>query len=325
VLFTSRHEQELAEIKALTHELDQLVQTGLERVKQIREAQDRLLLGASRSEPLLAFVHIPKTAGATVTSMLAAAYSKPEVHNAGNYMRGPAKTERKVAGWHSKGGARPRRRVTTGHVPYAVFRQRLPPDTRYMTFLREPVDRVLSHYYRHVRRDPRHAGRAPKRGAQPKADSLEQALVEMRVPQLNNFATRFLSADPDAVRLSAGALEEAKANLRGFAFVGIQERFEESIVLLQRLLGLGSVPYVDRHVSSDRPAVEEIPDEQRALILECNRLDAELYSFAVGLFDEAVAVADEGFAAAVEALRSRDAADREAEWRAAATVRGDVH
>jgi hypothetical protein len=320
VLFTRRHEQELAEIKALTHELDQHVQTGLERMKQIREAQDRLLLGASRSEPLLAFVHIPKTAGATVTSMLAAAYSKPEVHKAGNYMRGPAKTAQKVAGWHRKGG-----RVSIGHVPYVVFRDRLPRDTRYMTFLREPVDRVLSHYYRHIRRDPRHAGRAPKPGARPKADSLEQALVEMRLPQLNNFATRFLSAAPDALRLSASALEEAKANLHGFAFVGIQERFEESIVLLQRVLGLGSVPYVDRHVGSDRPAVEEIADEQRALILECNRLDAELYSFAVGLFDEAVAAADDGFAAAVEALRSRDAADREAEWRAASMVRENVH
>lgn len=118
--------------------------------------------------------------------------------------------------------------------------------------------------------------------------------------------------------LPASALDDAKENLRGFAFIGIQERFEESLVLLQRMLGLGLVPYEDRHVSSDRPSVEEISDEQRALIAEHNRLDAELYTFAQGLFDDAVAAADRGFAADVEALRARDAAAREEEWRAAA-------
>jgi len=296
-MFTRRHEQDLAEIRALAQELEKHVETGLERMRRIRQAQDRLLLGASDSEPLLAFVHIPKTAGATVTSMLAAAYSKPEVHKAGNYMRGPDKTTRKVANWHRKGG-----RVSIGHVPYVVFREQLPPDTRYMTFLREPVDRVLSHYHRHIRRDPSRAGRVSKPGGRPKADSLEQALVEMRLPQLNNLATRFLSGVPEAARLSDGALEEAKANLRGFAFVGIQERFEESIVLLQRILGLGPIPYVDRHVSSDRPAVEEIPDEQRALIAECNRLDAELYRFGLRLFEEAVAAAGDELAAGAERL-----------------------
>jgi hypothetical protein len=195
-----------------------------------------------------------------------------------------------------------------------------------MTFLREPVDRVLSHYYRHIHiADPRRTGRqvaepwSPEQGGKIKADSIEQALVEMRVPQLNNLATRFIGGGQSPMgELPASALDEAKENLRSFAFIGIQERFEESLVLLQRMLGLGSVPYEDRHVSSDRPSVEEISDEQRALIAEYNQLDAELYSFGLGLFDDAVAAADDGFAADVEALRARDAAAREEEWRAAA-------
>jgi hypothetical protein len=271
--------------------------------------------GRSASEPPVAFVHIPKTAGATVTSMLAAAYSRGEIHKAGNYTKGPEKSARKVANWHRKGG-----RISVGHVPYVLFREQLPPGTRYMTFLREPVDRVLSHYHRHIRRDPSRAGRALKRPGRTRADSLEQALVELRVPELTDFATRLLCEDPKASRLSATALDEAKANLGSFAFVGIQARFEESIVLLQRMLGLGSVPYMDRHVSSDRPAVAEISGEQRALIAEHNRLDAELFRFGLGLFEEAVAAADERFAADVEALRTRDAAVREEEWRAASIV-----
>jgi hypothetical protein len=45
------------------------------------------------------------------------------------------------------------------------------------------------------------------------------------------------------------------------------------------------VPYV----SVDRPGGEDISDEQRALILEHNQLDAELYELALELFDSGIA------------------------------------
>jgi Sulfotransferase family len=242
------------------------------------------------ADSLLAFVHIPKTAGATITTMLINAYSPEAVMAAGNFVRGPERTVQKLSQrsggwerWHDRGG-----RVTVGHVPYGVFREHLPPDARYMTFLREPVDRVLSHYYRHHhRRDPSRAGRTKKRpGARVVAESLEQALVEMSLPQLSNLATRFLCGDPSPMgELGPGALDDAKANLRDFAFIGIQEQFEESLQRLQELLGVGAVPYEDRHVSSNRPAVEEISDRQRALIVERNELDIELYDFALELLE----------------------------------------
>ena len=323
MIFTRRHEQELAEIHLLTYELDQRVQEGLEQLERIREAQDRLAgrtstptarstgTAAPPSEhPLLAFVHIPKTAGATVRTMFAAAYSRHEVRDAGNYLRNPERAARTVARPRKMGG-----RVLAGHVPYGVFREPQASDTRYMTFLREPVDRVLSHFYRHIlRKNPNN----PKEGRKIRVDSLEEGLVERRLPELSNLATRFLCTDPSPRdELPASALDDAKENLRSFAFIGIQERFEESLVLLQRMLGLGLVPYRDRHVSADRPSVEEISDEQRALIAEYNRLDAELYSFGMGLFEDAVAAADDGFAADVEALRARSGADREEEWHTA--------
>jgi hypothetical protein len=341
--FSSRHERELAEIKALTNELDQRVQEGLGELERIRESQDKAMgragdprRGRHRSgtqnarrpssaadrdgsEPLLAFVHIPKTAGGSVMSMFTAAYSKKGVKKTGNYVSNPEKTQRKI----SK-ALRVEGRVSFGHTPYGALRHKLPPDTRYVTFLREPVDRVLSHYYRHIElKHPKQVRtERPTTGWNAKANSIEEALVEMHLPQMSNLATRFLVSDPSppmATDLPAGALEDAKASLRAFAFVGIQERFEESLVLLQRDLGLGQIPYRNRHVSSGdaRPTVDEIPDEQRALIEEYNALDAELYRFGVELFEEAVAAADESFAADVEALRAGSATDREEEWRQA--------
>jgi len=267
-------------------------------------------------------VHIPKTAGGTVSSMFRAAYTKRGLHKAGNYMRGPEKTRRKIAKdpdgwrkWQSRGG-----HVSIGHVPYVVFRDAVPPGTLYMTFMREPVDRVLSHYYRHIHRiDPSRSGVVKKHArARIKADSLEQALVEMNMPQLNNLCTRFLCSQEDVLgRLPDVAVEEAKENLSRFAFIGIQERFEESLVLLQRMLGLAYIPYEDRHVSrpGQRPGADDISAEQRALIVDHNRLDIELYRHALALFEEAVAEAGESFIADVEALRARDSSSRTDEWR----------
>jgi Sulfotransferase family len=309
MIFTERHEQDLAEIKAQFQGQLELI-TQIEERLAPQERPPSAEVAENGGAPLYAFVHIPKTAGGTVTSMLAGAYSKSGLHKAGNYMKGGETAEKKVTkrpgGWesfHRRGG-----RVSVGHVPFGVFQKHLPPDTQYMTFLREPVDRALSHYHRHIRRrDPRRAGRPAKHG-RVRADSLEEAVVELRMPQLNNLATRFLCDNPTpGGDLSPTALDEAKANLSRFAFIGIQERFLESVILLQRALGMGSVPYEDRHVSSDRPAVEELPPEERALLAEHNQLDAELYSLGLELFEKAVAAADDGFQADVEALRASSA------------------
>jgi hypothetical protein len=301
-------EADLAEIKTFVDELGASDQLVLERV---REARNEL----APREPPVAFVHIPKTAGGTVTDMFARAWSRAAVHDAGNFIKDPERSAMKVTrrpgGWEkwSRAGGR----LVVGHVPYGLLQDHMPADTRYMTFLREPVDRALSHYHNHIRltgttMDQQRLARGLVLTA-----SLEEAF-ELRMPELMNLATRFLCGRPSPMgELPATALDDAKANVAGFAFVGVQERFEESVVLLQRRFGLGIVPYVNRHVSLDRPAVEAITPEQRALIAEHNRLDSDLYAFAEQLFEEAVAATDPGFAADVEKLRGMSAdTDRQA-------------
>jgi hypothetical protein len=314
-MFTKRHEQELDEIKALTYELRDRVHTGLERVKSLDteltpgvESPDTELTPRVESPdteltpPLVAFVHIPKTGGSTVTLMLMRAYSKPMVHDAGNCFRGQIeKTERKIA--------RPKvakARATAGHIPYGLYRKYLPAGTRYVTILREPVGRVISHWYRHRRRTgTRHDAARPWL-----TNSIEEAL-SIGMPEVNNVATRLLcGAETPYGELPADALEQAKANLREFAFVGIQERFDESLALLERTIGLEElVPYGEpQRVTRHRGARDQFTDEQRALVAEHNRLDAELYVFAKGLFEEAAAAADGALAADVEELRDLNAA-----------------
>jgi hypothetical protein len=309
--FTRRHEQELAEIRALAERLGQSVEVARKQVKHIerteRRRQARSTPGAQRAEPLIAFVHIPKTAGGTVTSMFVHAFSKAAVRRVGNFLRNPEKTAAKVSQ-----PLRAETRVAFGRVPYALYREHFPADTRYMTFLREPVDRVVSHYYRHL-----HGKLRSVDGERIAFGSIGEAL-EMGLPHHNNVATRLLCSDPAPNGdLPPSALDDAKANLREFAFVGIQERFDESIALLLRMFDLGLVPYEDRRVNPDRPAVEEISDEERTLIAERNRLDAELYEAARELFEEAVAAADEGLEAEADAVRRLSAASNDAAVRSA--------
>jgi Sulfotransferase family len=319
--FTNEQERELNEIVALTRELDQRSHECLGQLERIETTQNRALgreaLGRAAAGSLIAFVHIPKTAGKTVITMLATAYRKDAIQDAGNYVRNPERTKKKLTK-----SSKLEARVLAGHVPYGAFRAHLPVEARYITFLREPVDRVISHYYRHLHRRRPIKVRSPRReqhrletpgkvrpARHPRADSIEEAMVEMRMPELNNYATRFLCGRESVVGdLPEEALDDAKEALRSFAFVGIQERFDESLVLLQRMLGIGLVPYRPRHVSPNRPDMDELPAEQRALIAEHNELDAELYRFGLGLFEEAVAAAGDGLTVGVEALRASNSA-----------------
>jgi hypothetical protein len=312
VSFTKTHEDDLAEIAALARGVDERAKECLGELEGIEAAQ-RKALGRGAYPPLIAFVHIPKTAGAAVVTMFVAAYSRRGTHDTGNYVSGPEKVMRKVArrpgGWERL--QRQGVRVAVGHTPFGMYWGNIPSDTRYITFLREPVDRVLSHYYRHIHlpgmSDAERGTRAKRAG------SLEEALVDMRLPQLRNLCTRFLCSHPTMEDLPYSAVEEAKENLRRFAFVGIQERFDESIVLLQRKLGLGLLPYQRRHVSgtTNRPSIDAISDRERAVIEEHNQLDSELYAFGLELFEEAITGADEGLEADVELLRAAAEGARE--------------
>ena len=89
-MLTRQDEQELAEFKSRLADADRRVQ------KQVRRLHGIVTRGNS-PDPLIAFVHIPKTAGGTVASMFVAAYTKYGMHKAGNYLRGPELATRKIA------------------------------------------------------------------------------------------------------------------------------------------------------------------------------------------------------------------------------------
>jgi hypothetical protein len=154
--------------------------------------------------------------------------------------------------------------------------------------LRDPVDRLVSHYY-YVLRDSTHY--LHQRVTSEKM-SLRDYVAAGMTKELDNGQVRFLSGafyrDPFG-QCSRDLLEYAKENLRNhFAVVGLAERFDDTVRLLAARYGWKDMSYVRKNVTSERPAIDELPPNTLEAIRSVNLLDMELYAFAAELFETAL-------------------------------------
>lgn len=138
---------------------------------------------------------------------------------------------------------------------------------QYFTFLRDPIKRYLSHF-----KYQRQAKGIPW--------SIQAFLDEKR---FDDFQTRRIAGRAD--------LDEAKRALReDFSFVGLMERFDESMVLFKHAMALPEfcIHYEIQNVSEDRERAlgkkDPEPWKQDPELMEriraANRLDIELYDYA---------------------------------------------
>jgi hypothetical protein len=157
-------------------------------------------------------------------------------------------------------------RVMHGHAPAEWFREAIPEPSRYWTWLRDPVERVISAYYYLQSRTKRLTALAEENGAEAPRD-------RVRGKTLEQFARRPQHRDMQSRALSDFAIED-------LGFVGITERFDESLDILglPRLEGAGA-----RNVNKARP---EIEPRVRRLVAQCNAADVALYERALDLHEK---------------------------------------
>jgi hypothetical protein len=111
---------------------------------------------------------------------------------------------------------------------------------------------------------------------------------------MNNGQCRFLNGDLDEYAFNEcdqKLLAKAKEHINEtFIWLGLTERFDESVLLLSKLLNWKSPPYYIReNVSKIRKSTSEISGEEIEVIKQYNQLDIELYEFANHCLDEKIA------------------------------------
>lgn len=249
------------------------------------------------------FLHLPKTGGTTLRDVVVRQFRGQRAFR----FDGSGRERAHFAGLSQ--AERDSFPLIEGHLYYGVHSQLTRP-AHYITMLRDPVERVLSYYW-FVLRTPSHYAHARFTELR----TLREAIEQTRNPELDNFQVRLLSG-ASSIGVPKGGmtramLEAAKANLSGFAVVGLTERFEESLALLAVRFGWRDLVYHRFKRANNRPAAADLDPETVRLVRRANGLDAELYDHGRAIFDEQVARSGVAFDRALEALR-RDQRDREA-------------
>jgi hypothetical protein len=245
-----------------------------------------MLRGRFGDYDTLVFLHIPKTAGTTLRKIIERQYQHKgilEVYNKQLLDRLELEGLDIV-----RGVPLDDTRLLVGHIAFGWHRYLGLGRAAYVTMLRDPVDRVVSLYY-YVREDPRMPLHDAVRSGRV---SIEDYLGKGMDPEASNGQTYWLSGG----LTTEDALGWAKHNIDRFIpVVGIQERFDESLILLKKAFLWRWVYYSKRNVVLSRPRLGDLPDRVIRLISERNQLDLELYDYARKRFESQVQCEGVGF------------------------------
>ena len=201
------------------------------------------------------FLHVGKTAGATMRRALRRQFRRGEVMEVRAPTVTPGRLRRDGAvDWFASlpEEERGRPRLIVGHMTYGLH-EFVPRASEYVTLLREPIALVRSQFH-HVRRHEGHVLHEQAKAYPDLVSYIESGLSL----EMDNSQTRAFAGDTTAPfgACTTEMLDRAKANLESFAVAGLTERFDESIVAMIRAFGWRRVRYVTTNVDprrSERP------------------------------------------------------------------------
>ena len=202
---------------------------------------------------MIVYVHIPKTGGTTFQAILENTFGISHCH--------AVHVRKNVFDKNDFAFARkvfPRMRSLSGSNLIDPLGLGI-PDPFFVTFMRDPVARVFSHYQHMIRYG--------------KAKPFEE---ELRTNEsMQNLSVKILGGGPN--------LDRAKLFLEKCGFVGFIDKFDLSLLVLDKLsphkLNLN---YQSGQVAPDNTVKKKLGADPHAVEMtrELNQLDLELYSFA---------------------------------------------
>lgn len=222
------------------------------------------------------FVHIPKTAGTSLRSILERQYHADELlfFDPPNPYYLPEVKQLFAAALELK----PKTKAVIGHFTYGIHTIPQVQDYTYITFFRDPVARAISHYFHdyeyNIHHDP--------------GEYLIQGLPitkYMALPQIqcfyHNVHTRYIVASEERLfdtPLQASDIELCKKRIQqDFLFIGRQENFMEDIRCLGNLLGWSIDNIPDLNVRYRLQPFHICTDEEIGFLETLNATDYSLF------------------------------------------------
>ncbi|MBW4517311.1 MAG: sulfotransferase family protein [Timaviella obliquedivisa GSE-PSE-MK23-08B] len=224
------------------------------------------------SDEQLCFIHIPKTAGTTLTSLLNSKFHQSKICPAEVWSEIIEIPRQELAQYQ----------LFRGHFFYDIG-ELLPCKPVYITMLRHPIERVISGY-EFMRRNVPTRTEALLNHHKAKTMSLMEYVSDLENPSMSNSQTRHLSLsrykdEPDKW------LTMAKQHLTEFACFGLVERFQDSIALLSYTFGWNPLAeYSNLMIGSRKLKQDQLEPEILEMIASRNSLDLDLYKYAQELF-----------------------------------------
>lgn len=233
------------------------------------------------------FQHIPKTAGVSLTTSLRLVFGA-QLCPAAHWDHIALMSSEQI------------REYTAFAGHYAAYLSRfLRRRVNAFTFLREPVDRTISHYS-HIRRDENHPFHQKVQGL----SLLEFVEAPVTRTNVENYQARYLADfgyDPAAI-MAAGvpptshdfplqmhiddlSLRESPADLRSraiaalddFVLIGVVDNFSVELRRLAGILGVTFGPPVRANVSPERHTRYDLDAQTLRAIRAATEVDQELY------------------------------------------------
>jgi hypothetical protein len=214
------------------------------------------------------YMHLTKTAGGTLKDAFRRAYADDEIQ-----FHYPD-----AVGFDASGNYGEARSVVFGHFIFG-FHTKLCRPAQYVTILRKPGQRSISHFFHLRSADPSSAGDEAR-----DCESFVQYIARYKRLEFDNFYVRVLSGIGDRVafgEISSNHRDSALENLlKYFRFVGAFEQLPATTAELSRMLGR---PLLANN-TINKGLYEPVSLQDKLLALEVSVHDLYIYAAAKEIF-----------------------------------------
>jgi hypothetical protein len=263
-------------------------------------SKPRVSSNSSHASDIWYFWHIPKTAGSSLTNSLKSNFSEDLVCPAWVWSQLIQIPKKEINNYKYFGG----------HF-YSALPQILQKKLKTVTFIREPLARALSHY-NHIARTKEHYFHKTVI----KLGSFESFIMDPECqPLIRNFQSKMLTSSFDPFQIAkklnpndvrsyrleqmievmesnyneSDLLNQAISIINNFSFVGITERYNESIQSLSKTSGF-NLQYYELNKSIKMIEPNELSSSVKDFFYSINQSDNNLYEYAHNKLDELIKI-----------------------------------